>query len=162
MKSIETNQHLEILKKLHGVFPCDAATRHWRTFFILFGWIIIPGVSICAVLEDSPPTAATLCLATGLLLFGLVWGYICWIGKGHQFQIEEGEIKSIGRKILWRLPIEEIRSVRIYRSGDFVIWWLKTSKTERGLRIYPSLNTAIQKIIEQGRGANALPRVAHD
>ena len=149
MRSVDRTEHLVILKNLHGIFPSDLATRRWRIVFIVFGWIIVPGVAIGSVLEGFPPTIAVICMATGLLALGLTTGYLCWIAKDHRFRFEDGEIKSVGRKTLWRLAIRDIQSVRTYRSGAFVIWWLKTPKTEKGLRIYPSLRTAIHEIVEQ-------------
>lgn len=148
--------HITILKKLEGTFPCDLAAKGWRIFFIVFGWIVLPCAAIGSILENFPPTAAISCVAVGISALGLATGYVSWISKNHHIRFEDGEIKSIGRKTLWQLRLEDIESIRVYRSGDFVIWWLKTHKTEKGLRIYPSLKTAIQKIIEQSDPLNPL------
>lgn len=122
----------------------------------------MPCVSIVGVLEESTPSAEVLCMGAGIFALGLVTGFIAWIGQDHHFQFKDGEIRSIGRRILWRLALKDIESTRIYKSGDFVIWWLKTKKTEKGIRIYPSLQKAMQNMIEPSASPHLQSSVSGD
>jgi len=139
----------DILKELHGTFESDLPTQRWRVILIVLGWIVLPCVSLGGVLAELPPETATVLLSFGILTLGLSLGYMSWIVKKHRYRFEDGNIESIGRKILWRLPLKDIESIRVYRSGNLLVWWLKTKTTERGLRIYPSLEAAIKKIAER-------------
>jgi hypothetical protein len=148
-KNMNSNSALSRLQQAEGTFPCDPSARIWRLLFIFAGWILIPaGVVVTMATEYKQFNGITeiLC-AVALLMGGLLWGYMAWLQKNHRYEIRNGIISSVGRKVLWSLNLADVQAIKEYRSGSFAIWWLHaTSKTKgivlcRSLRNYLELKT---------------------
>lgn len=135
------------LQQAEGTFPCDQSARVWRLFFIFTGWIVVPAgifwTLAAGELRLNDPTIETGC-ACALLIGGFVWGYIAWLQKNHRYEIRNGVLSSVGRRVLWRLQLNEVRSIKEYRTGTFMIWWLRGASRTRGLVLYRSLQHLLE------------------
>jgi len=124
----------------------------WGCVFVVFGWAIAPAIAGLSFLNglEMRPNGANLGWRVGLDIgFSVVicfcaWlGYLGWLHGKHRYVFVEGNIISAGRRKLWELSIDDIVSVREYRSGKFVVWYLQTATGEKGLVLYDSLRAQL-------------------
>jgi uncharacterized membrane protein YfcA len=138
---MNSNSDIERLASLSGTFFSDRSTKIWRGIFIIFGWIALPILFVGALIQKE--SIESIIVSFFLALFGCIIGYMFWLQKAHRYEITNGIVRSIGRKVLWSVPLSDVQRISEYKSGRFVIWWLHTAKRQRGIVLYESLRSAL-------------------
>lgn len=147
------------LRQLQGEFRCDANTRRICLLLMVYGWLVIPSISLLSLFEFEvgifhSAGADSILSAMAMLLhccFGLWVGYYTgWLMGGHRYVFSGGQVASVGRRVFWTLDLASVNEIREWGSGSHVVWWLKSPQEERGLILYRSLRAEL-KMPDRGR-----------